>query len=49
MAAMTFNNGLLTSTSDLWATPWPLFTKLNHEFGFSVDVCASEDNAKWRP
>ena len=43
---MTYNKGMNSSESDLWATPWNLFTRLNHEFGFSVDVCASEDNTK---
>lgn len=29
-----------------WATPWPLFRELDAEFGFTLDVCASRDNAK---
>lgn len=29
-----------------WATPQVFFDKLNTEFGFTVDVCASPDNAK---
>lgn len=31
---------------DEWATPWPLFAMLNREFGFTIDVCASDQNAK---
>lgn len=29
-----------------WATPWPLFHQLDHEFHFTLDVCAMADNAK---
>lgn len=29
-----------------WATPWPLFEKYNAEFHFTLDVCATADNAK---
>ena len=29
-----------------WATPQWLFDALNAEFGFTVDACATEDNAK---
>ena len=43
---MTINNGLFTSNTDLWATPQALFDKLNNEFGFTLDVCANEENAK---
>jgi len=31
-------------TKDNWQTPKELFNKLNDEFHFQVDVCASEDN-----
>ena len=27
-------------------TPTPLFDKLNQEFGFTLDVCATDENAK---
>lgn len=37
---------LLSSKTDLWATPQDLFDDLNREFGFDLDVCASESNAK---
>ena len=29
---------------DLWQTPKPIFNKLNDEFGFTKDVCASVTN-----
>ncbi len=29
-----------------WETPQWLFNQLNHEFGFTLDVCASNDNYK---
>lgn len=35
-----------SSATDLWATPQDFFDKLNEEFGFETDVCASADNAK---
>ena len=36
-----------SSTSDMWETPQPVFDALNLEFGgFTVDVCATEQNAK---
>ena len=30
---------------DLWETPKPLFDPLNEEFEFTLDACASKDNA----
>ena len=35
-----------SSATDLWATPSEFFDKLNEEFCFQVDVCATPDNAK---
>lgn len=35
-----------SSETDNWATPQCLFDKLDAEFGFTVDVCADNDNAK---
>jgi site-specific DNA-methyltransferase (adenine-specific) len=29
-----------------WATPQNLFDELNAEFGFTLDVCATDENAK---
>ena len=40
------NKGLFTSQTDNWETPQALFDKLNDEFHFGLDVCASLDNAK---
>jgi phage N-6-adenine-methyltransferase len=37
---------MFSSSSDNWATPQEFFDVLNDEFGFTVDVCASEDNHK---
>jgi phage N-6-adenine-methyltransferase len=37
---------LFSSATDLWATPQKLFDALNAQYGFSVDVCATADNAK---
>lgn len=37
---------LFSSKSDLWETPQELFEKLNQEFHFEVDVCATQKNAK---
>ena len=40
------NKGLFSSKSVEWETPQILFDALNHEFGFTLDVCASEKNFK---
>jgi len=40
------NQGLMTSNVPNWATPYDLFDELNAEFGFTLDVCAEEWNAK---
>jgi len=34
------------SIRDSWATPDYIFDPLDHEFGFTIDVCATKDNAK---
>ena len=34
--------------SNEWSTPQDLFDQLNKEFGFTIDVAASESNAKCR-
>ena len=39
-------SGMMSSASDDWETPLDLWEKLNEEFGFDLDVCASSDNAK---
>ena len=35
-----------SSQKDSWATPQDFFDKLNKQFHFDIDVCASKDNAK---
>ena len=40
------NKGLFTSQTDNWETPQVFFEKLNDEFHFDLDVCASLANAK---
>ena len=40
------NEALFTSNSDEWATPDDFFEKLNKEFCFNLDPCASHENHK---
>ena len=40
------NNGLYTSNSEEWETPIEFFRDLDDEFNFTLDVCATADNAK---
>lgn len=40
------NDGLFSSKTDLWETPWDFFTTINEEFNFSLDPCATKYNAK---
>lgn len=35
-----------SSASTEWSTPQDFFDQLNAEFGFTLDVCASKENAK---
>ena len=35
-----------SSATDLWATPQAFFERLNARFGFTLDVCATPENAK---
>ena len=35
-----------SSQTDEWATPQNLFDELNREFGFTLDPCATAENAK---
>ena len=39
-------SGMFSSTTDLWATPQAFFDKLNEEFHFTLDPCATPENAK---
>jgi site-specific DNA-methyltransferase (adenine-specific) len=41
------NTGLMfSSETDLWSTPQEFYNKLNEEFNFTLDPCATKDNAK---
>ncbi len=40
------NKGLMTSNTGEWETPQDLFDKLNREFLFTLDACATKKNAK---
>lgn len=37
---------MFSSKSDLWSTPDDFFAELDKEFHFTLDVCATADNAK---
>jgi site-specific DNA-methyltransferase (adenine-specific) len=37
---------LFSSNSDEWSTPLDVFNKLNNEFDFNLDVCATTANHK---
>lgn len=39
-------SGLFSSRSDEWATPQEFFDRLDDEFHFDIDVCATPENAK---
>lgn len=43
---MAINSGMMTSRTDLWSTPQAFFDTLDREFGFTLDVCATKENAK---
>ncbi len=40
------NAGVFSSKTEEWGTPAWLFDDLNQEFGFTLDVCATPENAK---
>ena len=40
------NRGMLSSKTCEWETPQWFFDKLNAQFKFNLDVCATPDNAK---
>ena len=42
------NKGLFSSNTNEWATPVKFFEELNKEFNFTLDPCATDDNAKCR-
>lgn len=37
---------MFSSKTDLWSTPQDFFNELDKEFGFTLDPCATEENAK---
>lgn len=40
------NKALFTSNTEEWATPQAFFEELNNEFNFTLDPCATQENAK---
>jgi len=47
LAASPWNNEQLFSSASVeWGTPEEFFDRLNDEFAFQLDACASEANAK---
>lgn len=40
------NEGMFTSNTAEWATPQEFFNGLNKEFNFTLDPCATPENAK---
>lgn len=43
---MKCGNGVFRHDSDEWETPEEVFTKLDNEFNFNLDPCATVDNHK---
>ncbi len=39
-------SGMMSSNSNEWTTPQTLFDELNREFNFTLDPCATNENAK---
>lgn len=42
----TITIGMMSSNTDLWATPQDFFNKINEQYHFDIDVCALPENAK---
>ena len=40
------NKALFSSKTEMWATPADFFNKLDQEFHFTLDPCATPENAK---
>jgi len=40
------NKGMMSSKTGEWSTPQDFFDKLDADFHFSLDVCATDENAK---
>lgn len=43
---MPINSGMMSSNTPEWATPQAFFDELDKEFHFTLDVCATPENAK---
>ncbi|GAH02463.1 unnamed protein product, partial [marine sediment metagenome] len=43
---MPLQKAMVSSKSNEWETPQVLFDELNAEFHFTLDPCATQDNAK---
>lgn len=43
---MAYNDSLVSSKSNEWATPQSLFDSLNSEFNFTLDPCSTKENHK---
>jgi phage N-6-adenine-methyltransferase len=43
---MPLNDGMYSSETPEWSTPQELFDKLNDEFAFTLDPCATDENHK---
>ena len=43
---MGINEGMMTSKTDMWATPQYFFDKYDNKYHFETDVCALQENAK---
>lgn len=43
---MMINEGLFSNNTNEWYTPQRLFDKLNNEFQFTLDPCATKESAK---
>lgn len=43
---MPINDGMMSSKTPEWATPQAFFDELDKEFHFTLDVCATPENAK---
>lgn len=37
---------MFSSATDMWSTPQHFFNKYNNQYKFTLDVCASKENAK---
>lgn len=46
--AAKLNEGMFSSDTCEWETPQVLFDELNRVFNFTLDPCASPENAKCR-